>query len=162
MTLFTRRTIAAVAVASVMSFPLIASPAVAGTGHEHKAAHSQAAHKHSKHVKKFHAKFVVVGKVKAVSADSITVTVKGGNLKKAVRGTDVVVAVNADTKITADDVQKTLADVAVGDRVAVKGTRAKVDGVVTYTAKRVQVKDADTDSSTSTTTPAPATTAPTS
>lgn len=167
MSLFSRRTIAALAIASVAAFPAVAS---AGTAHAHtthvkKASHShkthvkKAAHSQKTRVKKFHAKFVLVGKVKAVDENSVTVTVKGGNLKKGLRGTDVVVAVTETTKVTVDDAQKTLADIAVGDRVAVKGTRARAEGGVTYTAKRVHVKDAETDS---VSTPAPATATPTS
>lgn len=168
MSLFSRRTVAALAIASVAAFPMVASAssAQAHSTHVKKSSHSHKAHaekssrNHKERAKKFHARFVLVGTVKAVAGDSVTVTVKGGNLKKGLRGTDVTVAVNETTKITADDAQKTIADVAVGDRVAVKGTRARAEGVTTYTAKRVHVKDAETTGTETESTPAPA--APTS
>ena len=135
MSLFSRRTIAALAIATVATFPVVGSAAHAATGHGKKTANS-----HSQHTKKFHASFVLIGKVKAVGDSGVTVTVKGGNLKKALRGTDVVVAVNDTTKITVKDAPKTLADITVGDRVAVKGSRTRVESATTYTAKRVHVK----------------------
>ncbi len=137
MSFFSRRTIAAVAIATVATFPLLGSPAEAHSTHAKKTSHS-----HKVHTKKFHAKFVLVGRVKAVSESGITVTVKGGNLKKALRHTDVTVDVTETTKITVKDELKTLADVVAGDRVTVKGTRARTDGAVTYTAERVHVKHA--------------------
>ena len=144
-----RRSASAVVIAAVAAFPLAGSVAEASTGHAPKASKSQ----HVKHAKKFHAKFVLVGRVTAVSESGITVTVKGGNLKKGLRGKEVVLAVNETTKITVGDVQKTLADVVVGDRVAVKGKRAQVEGAVTYTAIRIHVKHAKAPKSTPTPTP---------
>ena len=141
MSFISRRSIAAIAIATVATFPIVASTAEARTTQADRPAHSQ-----SKHVKKFHAKFVLSGRVTAVSENSITVTVKGGNLKKRVRGTDLVLGVTATTKITVEDVQKALADVLVGDRVNVKGTRTRTDGVITYAANRVHVKHSKTKS----------------
>jgi hypothetical protein len=134
MSFISRRAIAAVAIATVATFPVIASAAQAAT------TPTKAAHSNSKPAKKFHAKFVLTGRVKAAGENSVTVTVKGGNLKKDVRGTDVVVAVDETTKITIGDDVKTLADVLVGDRVSVKGSRARIEGSTTYTAKRVHAK----------------------
>lgn len=73
------------------------------------------------------ARFTATGTVVAVGLETITVGVKGGD--KALRGTAVLINVASDAKITRDDLAATLAEVQVGDHVAIQGTRA--DGVLT-------------------------------
>ena len=72
------------------------------------------------------ARFVATGTVVAVGADSLTASVEGGT--KSLRGTEAVFSVPADVRVNRDDVTVTLADVQVGDHVAVTGTT--VDGVL--------------------------------
>lgn len=72
------------------------------------------------------ARFVANGTVVAVGADSLTVAVKGG--AKSLRGTEAVITVAADARISRDDVAATLADILAGDHVSVRGARR--DGVL--------------------------------
>jgi hypothetical protein len=84
--------------------------------------------------------FVHAGKVTAVDAAASTVSfvVRGGQ-NKAVRGCVLTVVVTETTKINRDGETATLAQLAAGDHVNVKGTSAKdaVTAEVTYTAKRI-------------------------
>jgi hypothetical protein len=105
-----------------------------------KNAKAQAAK--SKGKKKGHSKltFVHAGKVTAVdtTAGSVSLVVRGGQVK-ALRGCTITVLVPATAKVNRNHAAVTLADVAVGDHVNVKGTLAKdaTTGHVTYTASRV-------------------------
>lgn len=72
------------------------------------------------------ARFVATGPVVAVGDQTLTMSVVGGT--KALRGTAVLVSVPADVRINRDDVPVTLADLQVGDHVAVRGSR--VEGVL--------------------------------
>ena len=92
--------------------------------------------------KKGHSKpaFVHAGKVTAVDAAAGTVSfvVRGGQ-NKAIRGCVLTVVVTENTKINRNDEVATLAQLAAGDHVNVKGTSAKdaTTSEVTYTAKRI-------------------------
>ena len=110
-----------------------------------------------------HAKFNLVGKVVSVdtttagetSAGTIVIHVKAGT--KTVRGlcgTDAsfVVAADAEVWTLTDDgaVAKTLADVAAGDKVKVRGGITKVDNgdgtpTLTYTIKNLKYHDLTPD-----------------
>ncbi len=79
------------------------------------------------------ASFSANGTVTAVGTGTLTLAVKGGT--KDVKGASVTVAVPSTAKIVAEDAPATLADVQVGYRVSVTGTKV---GTV-YTATRVQV-----------------------
>jgi hypothetical protein len=159
MTFISRRGVAAVALASALALPAVATPAEAAS-HGARAAHSHSKHvaeaehhKHAAHAKRVKkAKFVVVGLVKAVDATGVTVTVKGSNVR-SLRGTDVVVTVPTTVRVKVDGKRSTLAEVAVGDRVAVKGVRTLSGDVTTYTAKKVYAKHPVATTTTETTTP---------
>lgn len=84
--------------------------------------------------------FVHAGKVAAVDtvAGTVSFVVRGGQ-NKAIRGCVLTVVVTENTKINRDDAPATLAQIATGDHVNVKGTSAKdaTTSEVTYTAKRI-------------------------
>jgi hypothetical protein len=104
-----------------------------------------------------HVKFELVGKATAVTvADTVadpaavstlTIKVKAGSHIKGLKGKETVFNLAADAKVwlLTDDgrVAKTLADVAAGDRVKVKGTIAKADEgkTLVYTATNLRFKD---------------------
>ncbi|WP_337059791.1 hypothetical protein [Kineococcus sp. G2] len=73
---------------------------------------------------------VVHGTVSAVdaTAGTLTITVRGGRDKK-LRGTEFTVTVAEGAKVVRDDAPAELAEITVGDRVNVKGTRG-TDGPV--------------------------------
>lgn len=100
------------------------------------AAKADKAAKNAKGAKaaKVRTKFVNAGTVTAVNAaaGTITLRVRGGR-DKALRGQLLTVTVTATTKIQRNDAAATLASVAVGDHVNVKGTKAGT----AYTAVRV-------------------------
>lgn len=71
-------------------------------------------------------RFVVVGKVTAVGADTLTLLVKGGN-QKAMRGQPATVKVPATAKVTRNGEKVALSAVQVGDHVAVQGKKVGSD-----------------------------------
>jgi hypothetical protein len=89
--------------------------------------------KHGQKGKKAHVKFNLGGRVTAVAADSVTFKVHGGKFK-ALRGTDLTVAVADGARVRRNGVAVTPADLVVGDHVRAKGVRG-ADG--TWTANRV-------------------------
>lgn len=110
--------------------------------HKVNKANAKAHDAKSKGKKKGHSKpaFVHGGKVTAVNSPEGTITfvVRGGQVK-ALRGCTLNVVVPAGAKINRNETTATLADIAVGDHVNVKGstTRDADTGAVTYTATRV-------------------------
>jgi sRNA-binding protein len=144
------------AAAALVTFGLLAPVAAATSASAAPATCGQAAmakdFKHIKHAKAQAAKskgkkvghskltFVHAGKVTAVdtTASTVSFVVRGGQVK-ALRGCTIVVNVPATAKIMRNDAVATLADIAVGDHVNVKGTLAKdaTTGDITYTATRV-------------------------
>jgi hypothetical protein len=144
------------AAAAVVTFALLAPVAAATSASAAPAACGQAAlhkdFKHSKNAKPRAAKskgkkvghskltFVHAGKVNAVdtTAHTISFVVRGGQVK-ALRGCTITVQVPTTAKIVRNDAPATLAEIAVGDHVNVKGNLAKAatTGDITYTATRV-------------------------
>jgi hypothetical protein len=82
--------------------------------------------------------FTAAGTITAVdtAAGTVTVAAKGGT--KDVRGKTVTVAVGSTTRIRVGGARKTLADLAVGYRVAVVGVRQDT----TYTAGLIEASAA--------------------
>ena len=67
--------------------------------------------------------YVFQGEVVSVDADSVLVSVEGGNsFAKPFFGKQLDVAVNAQTKIVEDDTKATLSDLDAGDAVTIKST----------------------------------------
>ena len=129
------------AAAAVLSLSLLAPVAAASSASAAPQTCNQAVvkdHKINKGQRKGHSKpsFVHAGKVTAVGASTVSFTVRGGQ-NKALRGCVLTVAVTADTKIKRNGQAVTLAQLAEGDHVNVKGTSAKDGTTVTYTAKRI-------------------------
>lgn len=82
--------------------------------------------------------FVHAGKVTAVStADSTVSFVVRGGQHKAIRGCVLTVKVTDSTKIRRNGDATTLAGLAAGDHVNVKGTSDRTGADATYTAKRI-------------------------
>ncbi|HEY3604377.1 MAG TPA: DUF5666 domain-containing protein [Sporichthyaceae bacterium] len=134
----TRRTaLAAAALALGLLAP--ATPAMAQSDH-HGTTVSASAQSHGKqngHVhKKPKAKFSLAGRLVSVdtTANTLTFTVHGG--KKALRNTDVTVAVTPDTRIKRNGKAATLATLQAGDHVSIKGTHVGT----TYTATKVHAQ----------------------
>jgi hypothetical protein len=110
-----------------------------------------------------HAKFNLVGKVVSVdtstasetAAGTIVIHVKAGTKTvRVLRRTDASFVVAADAKVwmLTDDgaVAKTLADVAAGDKVKVRGVITKVDNgdgttTLTYTIRNLKYRDLTPD-----------------
>ena len=114
---------------------VVAAPAVAladnpGHGHGHSTTNTTSG------TSKSH--FTANGKVTAVGADSFTMHAKGGS--KDLHGSDVTVVVTDTTKMRRDGAKATVADLQVGDRVNVVGTRG-TDG--TFTARHVNAHGPD-------------------
>jgi hypothetical protein len=148
-----RTRLAAVVVAFGLLAPVAAAtsasaahvPAACGAAAVHKDfkhiknAKARAAHSKGKKVGHTKLKFVHAGKVTAVdtTAGTVSFVVRGGQVK-ALRGCTIVVNVPATAKIMRNHATATLADIAVGDHVNVKGTVAKnaTTGEVTSTATR--------------------------
>jgi len=153
------------AAAAIVTFGLLAPVAAATSASAAPAECGQAAlakdFKHSKNAaaqaaqskgkKKGHNRltFVHAGRVTAVdtTAGTVSFVVRGGQVK-ALRGCTITVVVPATAKIHRDDATATLADIAVGDHVNVKGTLAKdaLTSEVTYTASRVSASAPGSDS----------------
>jgi hypothetical protein len=151
--LLTLGLLAPVAVASSAS---AAAPGACGQSvqvkdHKINKANAHAKDAKAKGKKKGHSKpaFVHGGKVTAVdtTASTLTFVVHGGQ-NKALRGCALTVVVTADTKITRNDAVATLATIAAGDHVNVKGTSAlsATTGLVTFTATRVSAEAPGFDS----------------
>lgn len=92
---------------------------------------------------KSHSHFTANGKVTAVDGDSFTFHAKGGS--KDLHGTDVTVTVTDATKMRRDGAKATVADLQVGDRVNVNGSRGD-DG--SLTARHVNAHSPAADDST--------------
>jgi hypothetical protein len=107
-------------------------------GHGHGGTHANHGRSHSH--------FTANGKVTAVDADSFTFHAKGGS--RALHGTDVTVSVTDTTKMRRDGAKATVADLQVGDRVNVNGSRAD-DG--SLTARHVNAHGPTADDATDST-----------
>ena len=123
---------AALVVAAPAATAFAANP---GHGHGHSGTHGNHA--------KAHSHFTANGKVTAVDGDSFTFHAKGGS--KDLHGTDVTVTVTDATKMRRDGAKATVADLQVGDRVNVNGSRAE-DG--SLTARHVNAHAPATDDTT--------------
>lgn len=121
MTSFSTRGLAVLGVAALA----LAAPgsALAATAHAKKPARTTKAT-----TKPAPVRFAAVGTLASASADSIVLTVKGTS--KNVRATSLTISVPATAKVTRNDVVVTLADLLVGDHVAVAGTKGTT-GVLT-------------------------------
>lgn len=128
-----KSTFAGVAAAAlVVAAPATALAANPGHGHGHSGTHG-----------KSHSHFTANGKVTAVDGDSFTFHAKGGS--KDLHGTDVTVTVTDTTKMRRNGAKAAVADLQVGDRVNVNGSRAD-DG--SLTARHVNAHGAAADDST--------------
>ncbi|GAB1693704.1 hypothetical protein [Krasilnikovia sp. M28-CT-15] len=132
-----RSVVAAVAVAVGILGP--ATGAAAATAHQagvKQLATVQASPKPSKPKKPKKAVFEGRGSISAIDVDAATVTVvvKGGT--KNVRHRTVTVSVSPTARIKRNGAKASLASLAVGDRIEMKGTRA---GEV-YTVSRIQAQ----------------------
>ena len=126
---------AGVAAAALVVAAPAATAFAANPGHGHGGTHGN----HGK----AHSHFTANGKVTAVDGDSFTFHAKGGS--KDLHGTDVTVTVTDATKMRRDGAKATVADLQVGDRVNVNGSRGE-DG--TLTAKHVNAHAPAVDDST--------------
>ena len=127
------RSVAVAAMAASLVLSTIALPAAAkgprsGRGpaiaaEKKSAAHGKAGAKGKSAAAKQRkaARFVATGAVVAVGTDNLTVAVIGGH--KSLRGTETVVTVASEARISRDDLVATLAEIVAGDHVSVKGTR---------------------------------------
>jgi hypothetical protein len=113
---FSVRVGAAAVTGAVLLTPALAAPAFAATSHSAAASHHKG--------KPAKTKFAAVGTLAGVdaAAGSITMTVKGGN--KDLRGSTLTLSVAPGARIRRDDNAATLAELQVGDKVAVAGTRS--------------------------------------
>jgi hypothetical protein len=114
--------------------PALATPAFAASHHTaHATSHATAAARHT--AKTHPMPFTAVGTVTGLdtTADTITVAVRSGT--RGLRGTTITATVTSSARILANDTAITLAQVAVGNRVTLGGTRSGT----TFTATRVLV-----------------------
>ena len=147
------RRIAAVLTVAIVVLGGIALPAAAakgGSGRGHKVERTEIRGKsstkgqirgksvtkrqHGRKAKVRPVKFAAAGYVTAVGTDTLTVAVKGGT--KNVRGLADPFFVSETAKINRNDEAAELADLQVGDHVAVKGTYA--EGV--FTASKINAE----------------------
>jgi hypothetical protein len=116
----------------------VASHGNPGGGHSGKSAHDHG--KHKQKGKKAHDSFNLGGTITAVdtTAGTVTFTVHGGKFK-ALRNTDLTVTATDSTRVRRNGAA-TLADLAVGDHVRVKGNHTGDS----WTASRITAEAPDT------------------
>jgi lysyl-tRNA synthetase class II len=133
----TRRT-ALAAAALAIGLLATATPAMAQSDH-HGTTVSVSAAPHGKqkgHVHKAKIKFTLAGRLVSVdtTANTLTFTVHGG--KKALRNTQLTVAVTPDTKLKRNGKAAALSTLQAGDHVSIKGTHVDT----TWTATKVSAE----------------------